>query len=63
MATIIRSINGERATTRPVKVTLPVEIIDYIKNAYPHMSESAAIRACLMDEFAAYVSSVKVEGV
>lgn len=59
MATYIRSINGEKAVTTQVRVTLPVEVLEHVLESYPHMSHSAAVRAALTDEYAAFVASLK----
>jgi hypothetical protein len=59
MATIIRSLNGEPAQCKPVKVTLPLELIEFVTSNYPHMPDGAAVRAFIMDEYSAYLRSSK----
>lgn len=59
MATNIYSLNGEKAETKQVRVTLPVEVLNYVLECYPHMPVSAAIRAQLVDEYSAFIASSK----
>jgi hypothetical protein len=59
MATVIKSLNGEPAICKAVKVTLPLELLAFVTDNYPHMPESAAVRAYIMDEYSAYLSSSK----